>query len=122
MNGKDAKTYMVELLTARLHPYVSISRYNLREVVSSAIESASCDKSALMQLKERMRNEIVHFRYKKENDEIRDAFGTLKQGIIDNYVSGCNGRAYNSDTIAYFDLEKNGWRCFRVANFIRVLN
>lgn len=74
----------------------------------------------LQKLKECMHHSIVKFSYKKTNGEIRDAMGTLCQKIIEerggNLPKG-TGEA-PIDTFPYWDVNSEGWRSFKVSNFI----
>ena len=58
----------------------------------------------------------VEFSYLTKNGEQRDAIGTLNMGMIpSNQVpkSGCEPHA---GLTTYFDMNVNGWRCFRNEN------
>ena len=63
---------------------------------------------------------IVKFKYIKVNGEERIARGTLHETVIvEDGGSMPNGTMnVSDDTIRYYDLNSNGWRSFRVENFI----
>lgn len=67
-----------------------------------------------------MRSNIVAFQYKKVDETIRNAVGTLIPNMLPPIVG--NGRRQNDDLQVYFDIEKNEFRCYRKENFIKILN
>lgn len=68
-------------------------------------------------LKKRMLHETVKFAFEKVDGSIRYAFGTL----ADLKTSTTNKtRKPNFKTLAYFDTQSGGFRCFRVENLVRV--
>lgn len=70
--------------------------------------------------KKRLHEGIVEFKYAKVNGEERTARGTLHEtAITEDGGSMPNGTMnVSNDTIRYYDLISNGWRSFRVENFI----
>jgi hypothetical protein len=56
----------------------------------------------------------VRFAYEKADGSLRYALGTLTGGFE---IKG-TGKP-NFKTLAYFDVEANGFRCFKVENLIR---
>ena len=60
------------------------------------------------------RKGIVAFAYEKADGSLRKAKGTLKD--IQNLIKGTGSENYK--TIRYFDIEANGFRSFKVENFI----
>ena len=54
---------------------------------------------------------VVNFIYKKKDGSIRKAIGTLKD---------MNIKSNKSDTISYFDIEKKGFRSFKLDNLKEV--
>ena len=103
-----------------MSPYFRTSVGHLESIIHKAMDEAleTCD--ALDELIERLHNGIVHFRYKKNSGEIREAFGTLKPCFFE-CSSAAPRVAYNKSTCVYFDLEKQDWRCFCVENFIDII-
>ena len=66
-------------------------------------------------------NGTAHFIYRKTNGELRQAFGTLLERVVDRNI---NGRGYprKLDGLqAYFDIEEQEWRSFRYENLITIL-
>ncbi len=54
----------------------------------------------------------VKFKYRKLNGEVRSAIGTLKNMVNENTS------AFNGTAMFYFDVEKQGFRSFAIANLI----
>lgn len=67
-------------------------------------------------LKAKLRKGIVEFFYKKADGSIRQAFGTLKEGLVGETKG--TGRKANDNLQVYFDTEKSEYRCFKVVNLI----
>ena len=53
------------------------------------------------------------------NGEIRQAFGTLQDDIVNEHVKG-TGRKPNENLFTYFDCEKQEFRSFKKFNIIRI--
>lgn len=70
-------------------------------------------------IKNRLASGDVHFTYRKKDGTEREAYGTRNTDIItinDAMPSG-NG-SEKAGVITYYDLNSNGWRSFKVENFI----
>ena len=61
---------------------------------------------SLYRLTQRMRAGVVRFAYEKADGTLRRAAGT--------------GRPNDALTIRYYDVEADGWRSFKVENFVTV--
>lgn len=72
---------------------------------------------ALYRLTKRMRAGIVRFAYEKADGTLRKACGTLHD--VAATIKG-TGRPNDALTIRYYDVEANGWRSFKVENFIAI--
>ena len=72
-------------------------------------------------LKEKLRNGVAHFLYKKQSTgEIREAWGTCNGQLM---KATQNGRGLSGDmvnTVKYWDCEKGGYRSLRYENLIQV--
>ena len=68
----------------------------------------------LYRLRKRLANETVKIAFEKADGSLRTAYATLKN-VSDN-IKGTGKPNYK--TLAYFDTEANGFRSFRVENFI----
>lgn len=71
-------------------------------------------------LKLRMSNGIVRFYYRKVDGTIREAFGTLSDTIVHPTMG--TDRKKNDTVQTYYDTECQEWRCFKVANLIKIGN
>lgn len=76
------------------------------------------------ELKELMHQSIVSFQYKKKDGSIRVARGTLQEDIIiEDGGEMPKGTGETSiDTVPYWDVDVCGWRCFRIDNFIDIID
>jgi hypothetical protein len=70
-------------------------------------------------LKRRMASEVVRFYFRKIDGSLREAWGTLRSDIVPA-ISGENSRRKNETVQAYFDTEKNEWRCFKMLNLAAI--
>ena len=63
---------------------------------------------------------VVEFKYAKVNGDERTARGTLHETTIteDGGSMPKGVIEVSNETIRYYDLNSNGWRSFRVENFI----
>ena len=73
----------------------------------------------LLKLKAQMKQKTVQFFYQKVNGEIRQAFGTLRDEVINTIVKG-TGRKPNDNMFIYFDTEKQEFRSFKKFNLIKI--
>lgn len=65
------------------------------------------------QLKDKMHEGIVSFKYEKIDGEIREAHGTLKLDIIPEEMHPKNtGRKQSENKTNYYDTDKEEWRSF----------
>lgn len=72
----------------------------------------------VVKLISRMHKGVVSFQYQKIDGSIRTAKGTLVKTITDLLVNG-KGKS-NDKTVAYFDIEQQGFRCFKVENILTI--
>lgn len=69
-------------------------------------------------LKMKMRYGIVKFYYQKISGEIREAYGTLRADLIPQ-TKGAD-RKSNPTVQVYYDSEREGYRCFKIANLVKI--
>ena len=72
----------------------------------------------LYRLAKAMREGLVAFFYRKADGTIRKAVGTLKNLPAGATLGGKKVTKPSYKTMAYFDTEKNSFRCFKVENLI----
>ena len=73
----------------------------------------------VMKLKKRMSKGVVKFLYTKLDGSVRTAWGTLC-GSLMPASQNTSGRKPNESVTTYWDCEKNSFRCFKTANFLRI--
>ena len=73
---------------------------------------------ANIKLKAKMYKGIVKFYFQKVDGSLREAYGTLKEQLLPA-TKGSN-RKQNVSVQTYFDTEKQEWRCFKVANLVKI--
>ncbi len=72
----------------------------------------------LYRLAKAMRSGVVAFYYRKTDGTIRKALGTLMSIPAGATLGGKKVTKPSYRTMAYFDTEKNAFRCFKVENLI----
>ena len=75
----------------------------------------------LYRLAKAMRVGVVTFFYKKADGTIRKAVGTLKNVPAGATLGGKRVTKPSYKIMAYFDTEKNAFRCFKIENLICVI-
>lgn len=76
-------------------------------------------KNMVFELKAKMREGEVKFKYTKKNGEIREALGTLNSDVYGKENEPI-GKGYKApeNQIRYYDLNSNDWRSFLIDNLI----
>lgn len=69
-------------------------------------------------LKSAMHKGIVKFYFQKVDGSIREAFGTLKAELVPQTLG--TGRKSSAMVQTYYDIKRQDWRCFKIANLIRI--
>lgn len=102
---------------------------NLREVMNLAWQFVKKNGYSLSEalkcawanykLRAEFQKRIVRFYFRKVDGSIREAFGSLSEKIIPQ-TAGADNRKKNDTVQTYFDTEIGEWRCFKVANLIRI--
>lgn len=72
-----------------------------------------------IKLKAQMKERIVKFYFQKVDGSIREAYGTLKESLLPP-TNGADSRKRSETVQVYFDTEKSEYRCFKVANLIKI--
>ena len=75
--------------------------------------------SARKRMRKELRDNIITFKFKKRNGEIRTAHGTLHPDYLPKLRGGAPRPEHQ---MVYYDLDKEGWRSFRSYSFIKILN
>lgn len=72
----------------------------------------------LYRLAKAMRGGVATFYYQKADGSIRKARGTLKHVPAGATLGGKKVTKPSYKTMAYFDVDRNAFRCFKAENFI----
>lgn len=72
-----------------------------------------------IKLKAQMKERIVKFYFQKVDGSIREAYGTLKESLLPP-TKGTENRKKSDTVQTYYDTEKSEYRCFKVANLIKI--
>ena len=75
--------------------------------------------SARKRMRKELRDNIITFKFKKRNGEIRTAHGTLHPDYLPKLRGGAPRPEHQ---MVYYDLDKNSWRSFRSYSFIKIVN
>ena len=79
----------------------------------------------LEELKERLKHEVVAFRYFKKDGNKRTAIGTLdstKSTDLANYENSSANYTKNPDVTTYWDVNKNAWRTFKNNRLVDIIS
>lgn len=94
--------------------------WQLVKVYGFTIAEAMRQMWAISKLKEKMQKGIVKFLYQKLDGTTRTAWGTLKADLIPD-TAGTDNRKKNDSVMVYYDQEKASFRCFKIANFLKMI-
>lgn len=92
--------------------FVKRNGINLSEALKKAWQ--------VFKLKAKMAKGIVRFYFRKVDGTIREAYGTLRSDLMPE-IKGDDTRKKNDTVQAYYDTEKQSFRCFKLANLVQVL-
>lgn len=67
-----------------------------------------------------MAGRVCKFYFQKVDGTLREAYGTLKSGIVPD-IADTDNRKRNDTVQVYFDTEKNEWRCYKRANLLQIV-
>ncbi len=93
--------------------------WQLVKVYGFTMAEAMRKSWALLKLKNAMHKGVVKFLYTKLDGTVRTAWGTLKADLIPQ-TSGNDNRKKNNSVFVYYDNEKSAFRCFKMANFLKM--
>ena len=95
-------------IMSEAHRFIRIAGLSLSEALKTAW--------ANFKLRVKMHTGIVKFYFQKVDGTIREAYGTLSSRFIPS--STTDTRKKNDTIQAYFDTEKQEWRCFKKLNLV----
>ena len=112
---------LTRILTMKLERKYNLAHWPLLLEVERSVNEALKETDELDYLMIQLRNRAVRFSYRKQDGTLREAFGTLKPCLLEEYQAERKSRSRSTnDCVYYFDLERNAWRCFCPENFITV--
>lgn len=91
----------------------------MKKIASTVDEAYELSK----ELKKAMHGEsVVNFSFMKMDGTTRDAYGTLNEEALrkNNALPKDAGYDVPDDVVRYYDVDKDGWRSFRIENLISV--
>lgn len=109
------------MATEKRNQLSEIMRMAWQFVKKNGYSMSEALKTAWMniKLKAAMKERIVKFYFQKVDGSIREAYGTLKESLLPENKGTDNRK--KSDTVqVYFDTEKSEYRCYKVANLVRI--
>ncbi len=106
MKNSDLRTIM-----SMAWQFVKRNGINLSEALKKAWQ--------VFKLKAKMAKGIVRFYFRKVDGSIREAYGTLRSDLMPE-IKGDDTRKKNDTVQAYYDTEKQSFRCFKLANLVQV--
>ena len=91
------------------------------DLIKLGIEGFKADE--IMTLQSRMMEQAVKFQFKKKDNSIRDAVGTLKRELMKQedgtlWEPKGESKPEPATIVRFFDCEKGLWRCFTATEFI----
>ena len=99
----------LSMIMTEAHRFIKIAGMG----ISEALKRAWANFKLVVQ----MRVGIVKFYYQKIDGSIREAYGTICSRFIPA-ITGTDVRKKNDTVTAYFDTEKQEWRCFKKLNLV----
>lgn len=78
------------------------------------------------ELKKRVRDDVVHFSFKKKDGTVRQAYGTRLTEIIVRHegtvLPGDKTKRQGAvgSTFPYYDIERGAWRCFKTESLMDI--
>ena len=93
------------------------------ELIKLGVDGFKADE--IMLLQEKMMEQAIKFQFRKKDNSIRDAAGTLRReemvqedGTLWEPVG--ESKPEPANVIRYWDLDAKSWRCFDVLQFIGI--
>ena len=99
---------------------ITVTRVKVIERRTGSELFAGLKAMMIESLKDKMSAGVAHFVFKKKDDTIREAWGTLNRSLVEKYINGRGESREIYSTSAYYDIEKAEWRSFRWESIIQV--
>lgn len=100
-----------------LHEIMTLAWQFVKRNGDTMSEALKC-AWANMKLTRQMKDKIVKFYFLKVDGTVREAYGTLKSGLVPE--TGNSNKAKNDTVQCYYDTERQNWRSFKKANLIKI--
>ena len=123
IHGDEEYIYVVDTDERKIECYSVTGRYFMNaservieETKPLYVQLFDTYIKVLEELKERLKHEVVAFRYFKKDGSIRTAIGTLdssKNTDLANYENSSANYTKNPNVTTYWDVNKNAWRTFK---------
>lgn len=95
--------------------------WQLRKATKQAWRACMLKAWQLYRLAKAMRERVVTFTYQKADGSFRLAHGTLTNVPVGATLGGKRVTKPSYKTMAYFDTDRNSFRCFKVENLVSVI-
>ncbi|PTB96321.1 DUF2693 domain-containing protein [Marivirga lumbricoides] len=92
--------------------------HEIRKSTGKAMAVCLAKAWQLYRLAKSMAKGAVNFAYEKKDGSLRKATGTLKD--VHTMVKGTSNNSSSPKVLHYFDIDAQGFRCFKVENFITI--
>ena len=132
IHGDEEYIYVVDTDERKIECYSVTGKYfmNASERVIEETEPLYVQLfdtyiKVLEELKERLKHEVVAFRYLKKDGSKRTAIGTLdstKSTDLANYENSSANYTKNPDVTTYWDVNKNAWRTFKNNLLVEIIS
>lgn len=124
MDGIFPKVVYIKLINMKttINQLAVLDRAKAMVLKGYNLEQSLTTSSMIELLQMKLVNGTVHFIYKKKNGELREAFGTLLDKVVERNINGFGEPRRYFNCQAYFDIEEQQWRSFRYENLITILN
>ncbi|MBO5003708.1 MAG: DUF2693 domain-containing protein [Clostridia bacterium] len=126
IHGDENYAYVIDVVEKNIKCYelpLSKEYHRVDEIdVEPEYVHSFANTNLLNNLKDRMKKEIVAFKYTKSNGEIRQAVGTLNSELDEDLAKyELKGINKNNDiSTVYWDVNKKAWRTFKNENLIEI--
>lgn len=78
-------------------------------------------KVTAKELVDMLHNGEVRFEYLKNDGTVREARGTMKKEVVESRLKGGKSTVKGAGYTTYYDLDKDGFRCFAESRLIGVV-
>lgn len=107
--SKTMKTQMREVMILAWQ-MIKRNGYTMSEALKTAWRN--------IKLRAAMQQHVCKFYFQKVDGSLREAYGTLCERLIP--ATGESNRKKNDTVQTYYDTEKQEWRCYKIANLIKM--